>query len=127
MSAIEVEDLFKSYEPVDAVRGISFRVEEGEVFALLGPEARHQPERERTQRARTSAALGTLSARAAARPPRRSRRDRGSGWPAPFAADRVAAAAALGLGALFVGVSFAAKHSAPVSGVRGRTRIARSL
>jgi ABC-2 type transport system ATP-binding protein len=37
MSAIEVEDLFKSYGPVDAVRGISFRVEEGEVFALLGP------------------------------------------------------------------------------------------
>jgi ABC-2 type transport system ATP-binding protein len=37
MPAIEVEDLFKSYGPVDAVRGISFRVEEGEVFALLGP------------------------------------------------------------------------------------------
>jgi ABC-2 type transport system ATP-binding protein len=30
-------DLFKSYGAVDAVRGISFRVEEGEVFALLGP------------------------------------------------------------------------------------------
>jgi ABC-2 type transport system ATP-binding protein len=37
MPAIEVEDLFKSYGPVDAVRGISFRVENGEVFALLGP------------------------------------------------------------------------------------------
>jgi len=37
MSAIEVENLFKSYGRVDAVRGISFRVEEGEVFALLGP------------------------------------------------------------------------------------------
>jgi ABC-2 type transport system ATP-binding protein len=37
MPAIEAEDLFKSYGPVDAVRGISFRVEEGEVFALLGP------------------------------------------------------------------------------------------
>ena|SRR5665213_207932 len=37
MAAIEVEDLFKSYGSVDAVRGISFRVEEGEVFALLGP------------------------------------------------------------------------------------------
>jgi ABC-2 type transport system ATP-binding protein len=35
--AIDVEDLFKSYGSVDAVRGISFRVEEGEVFALLGP------------------------------------------------------------------------------------------
>ena len=37
MAAIEVTDLFKSYGPVDAVRGISFRVEDGEVFALLGP------------------------------------------------------------------------------------------
>jgi ABC-2 type transport system ATP-binding protein len=37
MPAIEVEDLFKSYGSIDAVRGISFRVEEGEVFALLGP------------------------------------------------------------------------------------------
>ena len=37
MAAIEVEDLFKSYGSVDAVRGISFRVEEREVFALLGP------------------------------------------------------------------------------------------
>jgi ABC-2 type transport system ATP-binding protein len=37
MAAIEVEDLFKSYGSVDAVRGISFSVAEGEVFALLGP------------------------------------------------------------------------------------------
>ncbi len=37
MTVIEVEDLFKSYGSVDAVRGVSFRVEEGEVFALLGP------------------------------------------------------------------------------------------
>jgi ABC-2 type transport system ATP-binding protein len=37
MPAIEVTDLFKSYGQVDAVRGISFRVQEGEVFALLGP------------------------------------------------------------------------------------------
>jgi ABC-type Na+ transport system ATPase subunit NatA len=37
MAAIEVEDLFKSYGAVDAVRGISLRIEEGEVFALLGP------------------------------------------------------------------------------------------
>ena len=35
--AVEVEDLRKSYGPVEAVRGISFRVAEGEVFALLGP------------------------------------------------------------------------------------------
>jgi ABC-2 type transport system ATP-binding protein len=37
MAAIEVDSLFKSYGPVDALRGVSFRVEEGEVFALLGP------------------------------------------------------------------------------------------
>jgi ABC-2 type transport system ATP-binding protein len=35
--AIEVDGLFKSYGQVDALRGVSFRVEEGEVFALLGP------------------------------------------------------------------------------------------
>ncbi len=36
-NAVEVEDLRKSYGPVEAVRGISFNVSEGEVFALLGP------------------------------------------------------------------------------------------
>lgn len=35
--AVEITDLRKSYGPVEAVRGISLRVEEGEVFALLGP------------------------------------------------------------------------------------------
>jgi len=37
MSAILVEDLRKSYGGHEAVRGISFRIEEGEVFGLLGP------------------------------------------------------------------------------------------
>ncbi|HEY1274540.1 MAG TPA: ABC transporter ATP-binding protein [Thermoleophilaceae bacterium] len=37
MSAIEVSDLKKSYGSVEAVRGISFQVERGEVFGLLGP------------------------------------------------------------------------------------------
>ena len=38
MSAIAVSDLRKSYDGgVEAVRGISFAVEEGEVFGLLGP------------------------------------------------------------------------------------------
>ena len=36
-NAVEVEDLRKSYGRVEAVRGISFEVAEGEVFALLGP------------------------------------------------------------------------------------------
>jgi ABC-2 type transport system ATP-binding protein len=35
--AIEVEDLRKSYGPVEAVRGLSFTVSRGEVFGLLGP------------------------------------------------------------------------------------------
>jgi ABC-type multidrug transport system ATPase subunit len=35
--AIEVSDLHKSYGPLDAVRGVSFMVERGEVFGLLGP------------------------------------------------------------------------------------------
>ena len=37
MAAIEVSDLHKSYGDVEAVRGIDFRVERGEVFGLLGP------------------------------------------------------------------------------------------
>ena len=37
MSAIAVSDLRKSYGGVEAVRGISFEVETGEVFGLLGP------------------------------------------------------------------------------------------
>lgn len=36
-NAVEVEDLRKSYGPVQALRGVSFNVAEGEVFALLGP------------------------------------------------------------------------------------------
>jgi ABC-2 type transport system ATP-binding protein len=35
--AIEVSDLHKSYGSVEAVRGVSFEVESGEVFGLLGP------------------------------------------------------------------------------------------
>ena len=36
-NAVEVEELRKSYGTVEAVRGISFTVAEGDVFALLGP------------------------------------------------------------------------------------------
>jgi ABC-2 type transport system ATP-binding protein len=35
--AIEVSELRKSYGPIEAVRGLSFNVERGEVFGLLGP------------------------------------------------------------------------------------------
>jgi ABC-2 type transport system ATP-binding protein len=34
---IQAEGLYKSYGPVEALRGVSFEVEEGEVFGLLGP------------------------------------------------------------------------------------------
>ncbi len=37
VAAIEVSDLRKSYGRVDAVRGLSFSVEPGEVYGLLGP------------------------------------------------------------------------------------------
>jgi ABC-2 type transport system ATP-binding protein len=36
-NAIEVRDLRKSYDGVEAVRGISFEIRAGEVFGLLGP------------------------------------------------------------------------------------------
>jgi ABC-2 type transport system ATP-binding protein len=36
-AVIQVEDLFKNYGPVEALRGVSFDVAEGEVFGLLGP------------------------------------------------------------------------------------------
>ena len=36
-AVIEVRDLRKTYGPVEAVRGVSFHVERGEVFGLLGP------------------------------------------------------------------------------------------
>ena len=37
MSAISVNDLRKSYGEHEALRGISFTINEGEVFSLLGP------------------------------------------------------------------------------------------
>ena len=37
MHAIEVHELRKSYDGVEAVRGISFEIRSGEVFGLLGP------------------------------------------------------------------------------------------
>jgi ABC-2 type transport system ATP-binding protein len=37
MHAIEVSGLRKAYENLEAVRGIDFTIEEGEVFGLLGP------------------------------------------------------------------------------------------
>src|SRR5881398_1674064 len=36
-SILQVEDLVKRYGDLEAVRGVSFAVEEGEVFGLLGP------------------------------------------------------------------------------------------
>jgi len=36
-SIVEVEDLFKKYGELEAVRGISFEVKRGEIFGFLGP------------------------------------------------------------------------------------------
>jgi ABC-2 type transport system ATP-binding protein len=38
VAAIEVRDLTKTYGDNQAVRGLSFTVEEGEVFAVVGPD-----------------------------------------------------------------------------------------
>ena len=37
MNPIEVKNLKKSYGKIEAVRGVSFAVAEGEIFGLLGP------------------------------------------------------------------------------------------
>src|SRR5207247_5501980 len=37
MSAISVRGLRKTYGALEAVRGVDFEIEEGEVFGLLGP------------------------------------------------------------------------------------------
>src|SRR2546426_11849951 len=37
MQMIQVEELTRSFGRIEAVRGISFAVEEGEVFGFLGP------------------------------------------------------------------------------------------
>src|SRR5512144_3074025 len=37
MSAIEVEQIVKTFGAFTAVKGVSFRVEQGEIFGMLGP------------------------------------------------------------------------------------------
>ena len=37
MGIVAVEDLVKRFGKLDAVRGVSFDVEEGEIFGFLGP------------------------------------------------------------------------------------------
>ena len=37
MAAVAVNGLRKSYDGLEAVRGVSFDIAEGEVFGLLGP------------------------------------------------------------------------------------------
>ena len=37
MQIIEVKNLYKSYKKIEAVKGISFSVNQGEIFGFLGP------------------------------------------------------------------------------------------
>ena len=37
MKIIEVKNLYKNYKKIEAVKGISFSVKQGEIFGLLGP------------------------------------------------------------------------------------------
>ncbi|MBU7048424.1 MAG: ATP-binding cassette domain-containing protein, partial [Theionarchaea archaeon] len=37
MTAIEITNLVKNYGKIEALKGISFAVKEGEVFGLIGP------------------------------------------------------------------------------------------
>lgn len=37
MSVVEVDNLFKNYGDIQAVKGISFNIEKGEIFGLIGP------------------------------------------------------------------------------------------
>jgi len=37
MDAVKIQDLKKNFGPVEAVKGISFAVSEGEIFGLIGP------------------------------------------------------------------------------------------
>jgi len=37
MATVEVKDLIKNYGATKAVKGISFTINEGEIFGLIGP------------------------------------------------------------------------------------------
>ena len=37
MYILQVENLYKSYNHVEAVKGISFSIKQGEIYGLLGP------------------------------------------------------------------------------------------
>jgi len=51
VTAIVVDGLRKSYGAVEAVRGVSFHVDEGEVFGLLGPTVPARRQSSRSSRA----------------------------------------------------------------------------
>ena len=38
MSAISVQDIKRNYGKVEALKGLSFEVEKGEIFGIIGPD-----------------------------------------------------------------------------------------
>ncbi|HLR76500.1 MAG TPA: ATP-binding cassette domain-containing protein, partial [Balneolaceae bacterium] len=38
MNIVSVQNLVKNYDEVEALRGISFEIEEGELFGFIGPD-----------------------------------------------------------------------------------------
>ena len=95
MTAITVQGLRKAYESHEAVRGVSFEVQPGEVFCLLGPngagktttveilEGHRRADAGRAIRARSSGSLS--SARRATRTSARSAAASAAAWTSRWA------------------------------------------
>ena len=43
MALLEVKDLYKSFESLQVLRGISFSLEQGETLSVIGPPAAARP------------------------------------------------------------------------------------
>ena len=81
MHAVSVHALAKNYGSTRALNDVSFDVEQGEVFALLGPNGPERPPPSRSSRASAPATLArsmcSVSIPATAAPPAAAQPDRG--------------------------------------------------